>query len=489
MTRVTIENLAFTLPAVEPTRRATSNQVDAAPPFDDHLRRAGEQVKPLESEDRQQPPPRNDVKPAEQAPQPSAQPARESAESSQQDDSQPERETDAPPDQDQVDPQFAATTLIVAAEASAARVDVAVVADGDVRKAEISEDNAPRTTSTSQSKGPVDLPAKEVLPSPVEAAPAAGKGAQRAESNERKDSAEPEQKVRPVSQSEGDRVAEAVQATNVVEADQPEIADARKNERTARSRRGDNGTAAKTSETQGSASPSGSAAPAAKAVAVPSTEATVQQTTTTKADSSANAGAVSTEALANSEVVVAAPTGDVAMLAGTDVKGGETAVREGGKGAIPRAERSESTGHVDGTRFVQRVSRAFHALGEDGGQLRLRLSPPELGSLRLEVTLRDGVLTAKLEAETAAARTVLVESLPQLRERLAEQGIQIERFDVDLMNQSSTGSRDQFAGDEQDRQRFAGSARGSSTTNANETTNEPRRGGRASGTSELDVVI
>jgi len=89
---------------------------------------------------------------------------------------------------------------------------------------------------------------------------------------------------------------------------------------------------------------------------------------------------------------------------------------------------------IDRVRLVQRVARAFHNLRDQGGQLRLRLSPPELGALRLDVMVRDGALTAHLEAETSAARTILLDNLPALRDRLAEQQIRLERFDVDLMD-------------------------------------------------------
>jgi flagellar hook-length control protein FliK len=92
------------------------------------------------------------------------------------------------------------------------------------------------------------------------------------------------------------------------------------------------------------------------------------------------------------------------------------------------ATRSE----VDRVRFVERVSRAFRSAGERGAPLRLRLSPPQLGSLKLEVTLRGGVMAARIETETSEARTLLLENLPALRERLAEHDIKVSRFDVDL---------------------------------------------------------
>ena len=94
---------------------------------------------------------------------------------------------------------------------------------------------------------------------------------------------------------------------------------------------------------------------------------------------------------------------------------------------------------VQRVRFVQRVARAFQTIGDSGNPLRLRLSPPELGSLRLEITMNQGQMTARVEAETEAARTVLLDNLPALRERLAQQDIKIARFDVDLFGQTSGG--------------------------------------------------
>jgi flagellar hook-length control protein FliK len=83
-------------------------------------------------------------------------------------------------------------------------------------------------------------------------------------------------------------------------------------------------------------------------------------------------------------------------------------------------------------RFIGRVAKAFQTAEERGGTLQLRLSPPELGSLRLELTVKDGVMTAALETETSAARRLLLDHLPALRDRLAEQNIRVERFDVDV---------------------------------------------------------
>lgn len=98
---------------------------------------------------------------------------------------------------------------------------------------------------------------------------------------------------------------------------------------------------------------------------------------------------------------------------------------------------------VDAARLLMRVARAFTAAQERDGEVRLRLSPPELGSLRLEVRVQDGALVAHLQTETNAARTAILDNLPELRERLADQRVRIERFDVDLMQRQGGGMPDQ----------------------------------------------
>ncbi len=114
------------------------------------------------------------------------------------------------------------------------------------------------------------------------------------------------------------------------------------------------------------------------------------------------------------------------------------------RSASAEAPSAEAGGNA---KFVQRVAGAFRAAQDRGGEVRLRLSPPELGSLRIELTVKNGALTARLEAETQAARTILLENLPALRDRLAEQDIRIEKFDVDVREESSRGSYDP-AGDD-----------------------------------------
>lgn len=94
---------------------------------------------------------------------------------------------------------------------------------------------------------------------------------------------------------------------------------------------------------------------------------------------------------------------------------------------------------VDRARFVGRVEGAIRTANQRDGRVHVRLSPPELGALRIELTVHQGALSAHLEAETPAARNLLLDNLPALRERLAQQDVRVERFDVDLRQETSGG--------------------------------------------------
>lgn len=183
--------------------------------------------------------------------------------------------------------------------------------------------------------------------------------------------------------------------------------------------------------------------------------------------------------------------------------GGEAAPGESLSGRLPRhlvarnGEASSTKGLQNGpdqARFLSRVARAIETAQQRGGEIRLRLSPPELGSLRLEVKLQNGVLTARVEAETTIARDALLENLPVLRERLAEQGVRIEQFDVDLLDRQFGQAADGRAnGDERHAQNESQAQRSAEQQSEENAANEEsaaaasRRGPDNDGA--LDVIV
>ncbi len=136
-------------------------------------------------------------------------------------------------------------------------------------------------------------------------------------------------------------------------------------------------------------------------------------------------------------------------------------------------DKGEGVSHIDPSRFVNRVARAIHSAHERGGPLQLRLAPPELGAIRLELSLQHGALTATIETENLASRQVLLDNLPALRDRLAEQNIRIDRFDVDVRRdgdaQQFTAPRDRNEhGGHRPSPHHRGPARNSADTSATE---------------------
>lgn len=148
--------------------------------------------------------------------------------------------------------------------------------------------------------------------------------------------------------------------------------------------------------------------------------------------SAASASAAATKASATSE----AKPGLLSSLNRLDRAGHSS------RGAN-RAGQTDSTSHVDPARFVSRVARAVQTAHERGGPLHLRLSPPELGAMRMELSVNQGTLTATIETDNQIAKQVLLDNLPALRDRLAEQNIKVERFDVDVRRDSTGGQHQQ----------------------------------------------
>jgi flagellar hook-length control protein FliK len=91
-------------------------------------------------------------------------------------------------------------------------------------------------------------------------------------------------------------------------------------------------------------------------------------------------------------------------------------------------------------------------IGSNNSSMLLRLDPPELGKLRIDVQMRNGQFTVRLEAQTQAGHDALQSRLTDLRHTLEQQGIQLNQVEVELkppapVNESSNARmHDQNAG-------------------------------------------
>lgn len=68
--------------------------------------------------------------------------------------------------------------------------------------------------------------------------------------------------------------------------------------------------------------------------------------------------------------------------------------------------------------------------------IMIRIEPDHLGPARLELKMTDEILSAKLIVETVEAKTILENSISQLREKLASADIKIENLEINVRSES-----------------------------------------------------
>lgn len=89
------------------------------------------------------------------------------------------------------------------------------------------------------------------------------------------------------------------------------------------------------------------------------------------------------------------------------------------------------------------------AVNQQNGSVTLRLTPPEMGTVRIQLNMQGGNVSAQFHAETESARTLLNQQLGQLRSSLEAQGLNVEKLGVQAMAGSSnaSGLQQQAGGD------------------------------------------
>ncbi len=79
-------------------------------------------------------------------------------------------------------------------------------------------------------------------------------------------------------------------------------------------------------------------------------------------------------------------------------------------------------------------------------ELTMKLDPDHLGMMRVKMSVdENNVMHARIQVETHEARSLIENNLHRLRDSLAEQGIKVEKFNVDV-RQDQQGNQQQHAG-------------------------------------------
>jgi len=111
---------------------------------------------------------------------------------------------------------------------------------------------------------------------------------------------------------------------------------------------------------------------------------------------------------------------------------------------------SDVSGESD---FSSRIVRGLSAMvSQRGGVMNMRLQPPELGSLRVQMSIIQGTVSAQFTATTEHAQMLLERNLTVLRAALQSNGLTVERLGVQLASGESSSSARHEAGEQQHQQ-------------------------------------
>ena len=81
-------------------------------------------------------------------------------------------------------------------------------------------------------------------------------------------------------------------------------------------------------------------------------------------------------------------------------------------------------------------------VNQRGGVMNMKLSPPELGTMRIQMTINQGTVTAQFTVATEQARELLDRSLSMLRSSLESRGLSVERLGVQVTAAESSARND-----------------------------------------------
>lgn len=88
----------------------------------------------------------------------------------------------------------------------------------------------------------------------------------------------------------------------------------------------------------------------------------------------------------------------------------------------------------------ERIARAVQVrIGRSESVVRIRLDPPSLGQVRVEVRMKQDQVYLRLTTETAEARSVLMSQIGNLRASLEEQGLRVQRIEFNLPTTEQSG--------------------------------------------------
>jgi len=106
-------------------------------------------------------------------------------------------------------------------------------------------------------------------------------------------------------------------------------------------------------------------------------------------------------------------------------------------GGVSESERPAARSFLPGY-LVEQVGRQIaRSLVAGKRVVRLQLRPPELGTVKVEMDIKEHVLRLGMITENSSVKELLLSNAHELRDALVEQGVKLERLDVQINHDSN----------------------------------------------------
>lgn len=109
--------------------------------------------------------------------------------------------------------------------------------------------------------------------------------------------------------------------------------------------------------------------------------------------------------------------------------------------------------YVDGEEIMRQITEYVKVnIGADTTSLEMQLHPESLGTVNMQITSQNGIVTAQLLVQNEAVKAALETQLVQLQETFAQQGQKVESVEVTVANYNLDRGPDQNSGEPSERQ-------------------------------------
>jgi flagellar hook-length control protein FliK len=109
----------------------------------------------------------------------------------------------------------------------------------------------------------------------------------------------------------------------------------------------------------------------------------------------------------------------------------QTSAQSTNQQAVPLPTTPQAPSDQQDSTNVARVSRALqNAIHQKGGTITIRMMPPELGQVRVDIQMHGGKVSANFQTEHESVQTLMSREMNQLRQALEKQGLTVERLQV-----------------------------------------------------------